>query len=37
MNMNKIIGYIIAALIIVAVITGLVAAILFFAQTIAGG
>ena len=34
---NKLIGYLIAALILVAVITGLVAAILFFAQTIAGG
>ena len=34
---NKLIGYLIAALILVAVITGLVAAILFFARTIAGG
>ena len=34
---NKLIGYFVAALILVAVITGLVAAILFFAQTIAGG
>jgi hypothetical protein len=34
---NELIGHFIAALILVAVITGLVAAILFFAQTIAGG
>lgn len=34
---NKLIGYLIAALILVAVIVGLVAAILFFARTIAGG
>jgi len=34
---NKLIGYLIAALILVAVITGLAAAILFFARTIAGG